>query len=126
MKKFSQFINEATYNREVAIMNAAAWIPGKNNPATLAQKIATDNGEGPHTLFVCDRGGVKIFLYGSASYKVGDQFAWKQDTGGGYRRAPFGQEMCTVENIITLANGRVAKSVNSVGINEKRPLWVFK
>jgi len=79
----------------------------------------------------------KIFIHGSGiGYRVrirgssigcrireGDHVTYTQDTGNGYKCNRYDLE---IENIIEFDDNGNFSSLNDIGLNEKRRLWVMK
>ncbi len=115
----------------VAIMNASSWIPGRNTPEQLVEKIRGDGWTKGTLLAVTvvslgplDKVKSMFILGSSGNYgKVGTRLSYMIDTGMGYRHT---DKLLKIENIIQIdAKGKL-KAVNDVGMSEKRQLWVFK
>jgi hypothetical protein len=110
-------------NYNWVIMGASAWISGKPS----IKKIVEENA-GKATIMVVERDGKKTFVLG-AGYSgnggygnVGEEKTYIKDTGNGYG----GTGYIKIENYITIDEKGIVDPGNGIGVNEKRPLYVFK
>jgi hypothetical protein len=122
-------INLAGY--DWVIMRASAWIPGK---PSLDKIIVENNYEGTvivGKISLYDNEPKPMFLLGAkgtytkenkASYEGKQRYSFIKDTGNGYK----GEGYIEVENIIQITDCNIESKLNDIGINEKRPLYVFK
>lgn len=65
------------------------------------------------------------FVVGSSDKpyaEVSTTTPWTNDTGMGYRRGT----VLTVENYFIFKDNQIVEQANNIGLNEKRPVWVFK
>ena len=101
------------------IMSARTWIGDK---PSINKIIEENNSEG--TIMAVDKMGVKTFILGTkGNYgNVGDTKFFNIDTGNGYKDGGY----CKIENIINIDKENITSSINNIGLNEKRVLWVFK
>jgi len=74
------------------------------------------------------RGGRPMFASSSGpmAYKVGDSVSWINDTGMGHRSPGYAHDTVTIENVVSYRGGDITLQENNIGMDEKRPLWVFK
>lgn len=103
------------------IMGASAWIPGKPS----VEKIAIENASDKATIMVVQRDDKKAFILGSgiSGYgNIGEEMRYIRDTGNGYGA----DGLILIENIIIINSKGVVDPGNGIGVNEKRPLYVFK
>lgn len=68
-----------------------------------------------------------LFVSGSGSKldsdgKPGDRYQFTQDTGHGHGMT--GQ--IEIENAFLIVDGKITEQYNDIGLDSKRPLWVFK
>jgi len=115
---------------EWTIMRAAAWIPGKPN----LEKLIAENPNREMTIMVCmltplgkmSDSAKPVWILGSAgSYgRPGETKTYRVDTGNGYRGR--GYDTVLIQNIVHIDKDGNIHSDNTVGMNDKRPLWVFK
>lgn len=108
------------------IMSAWSWISGRKTPAEFVKA----SGDYDMTIMVATlitgypETSKKVFVMGSrGGYgEIGATMPYVVDTGRGY--SATGRAL--IENAITVdAEGNLT-GINDVGMNEKRPLWVFK
>jgi len=109
------------------IMNARAWIPGRKTPETI---FDTD-GDYDSTMVVALKDGkTPVFILGSgkSNYygKPGETERYIIDTGNGLRNPPYDSPGIKIQNLIVRSKGGDIDEGNGIGMNEKRPLWVFK
>ena len=62
----------------------------------------------------------KFIVTGTDTFVIGQQATWINDTGNGYRQAPYGHEIMMIVNIIEIDGGKVTSSVNAIGIDGLR------
>lgn len=82
---------------------------------------------GGREMFACSAGGGG---YG----EVGDMVDWVQDTGNGLKNPNWKHSHLIIENIVQFDRYRVTNydtigivnKVNNIGLDSKRPIWVFK
>jgi hypothetical protein len=112
-------------NCDWVIMGANNWISGK---PTIEKIIKENNYNGTimivKRVFDCNDKEVLIFVLGApGDYgKIGKKVSFVQDTGRGYGKTGH----CIIENIIKISDSEIIDEGNGIGVNEKRPLWVFK
>lgn len=109
---------------KTVIQCARNWISGK---PTIDKIINENKSEGVIVIatryFYTNPTPVKIFILGSgiiSDYEDINDFVI--DTGMGYGR----HGRLKVENIIEIDKNKIIKSINNIGINDKRVLYVFK
>ena len=103
------------------IMGASSWIPGKPS----VNKIIEENASDKATIMVVQRDDKKAFVLGSGvgGYgEAGEEKTYIKDTGNGYG----GTGYIKIENYITVDEKGIVDPGNGIGVDEKRPLYVFK
>lgn len=114
------------------IMRASQVIFGKNR-ASLSEIIRELGGSGKRTVLVVRRSGHdtgskerKTFVSGwgwGYNETVGKSCMYTEDTGMGYANRC---QRFTVENVIEYENDVLVRSLNDIGLNESRSVWVMK
>lgn len=119
--KFSE-INESFGLTKWTIMNAKSVF---DNKKVNIQDIMYFWNVSVMTIMVVKKGTIPTFVVGSAGEygNVGDKVGMTIDTGMGNRKT---NTIITIENIIKFNHGKIIKSVNNIGLKEKRDVWVFK
>lgn len=113
------------------LMSAYALTGKKRAPITEVFKH-WDEG----TVFVVTTGsGKKMFASSCCTednYTVGSKVVWTKDTGFGHVKPSWDNCELTIENIIVhgkcLVTGEhtIVKKENNVGLDDSRPIYVFK
>lgn len=107
-------------NYNWVIMGASAWISGKPSVNKIIKENASES-----TIMVVERDGKKVFVLGSGfgGYgNIGEEKTYIKDTGMGYG----GSGYIKIENYITIDEKGIVDPGNGIGVEEKRPLYVFK
>jgi acid phosphatase class B len=114
-----------TNQADLFIMNAKDHITGKKK--STIQEIIDVNQRGDLVIYVADRETTidkvsKLFItsYGSS---MSEPTTYTEDTGHGHRNKNKGLWVC---NTIWISDGKIVSQSNSIGFDEKRPLWVCK
>jgi len=109
------------YTHTWVIMAAGSWM---RKPAV--EKIIKEN-ESEGVITVAKMDGKEIFILGagdSAYGENGERYGFKIDTGNGYRNM-YGAKI-EVQNTIIIGAMQINDVGNSIGLYEKRSLFVFK
>jgi len=127
MQRFKEFITEMSHS--LAILPATRILYNKNKVGH--DELGADHKDG--TVYAArmhtGSGDKHVFLHSAggklSDVKVGTKHFWHHDqTQPGGQRS--GSQRLTIDNVIHHKDGKIHSHENDVGVNEKRPVYVFK